>query len=83
MMEIEKYSQSEGTIMNEPTLESLAQRIDALERELRMHRATETKKDWRRVVGIAGDSELMREIDDEGRRIREAEREDARREPTA
>ena len=69
--------------MNEPTLESLAQRVDALERELRMQRATETKKDWRRVVGTAGDSELMRESDDERRRIREAEREDARREPTA
>ena len=68
--------------MNEPTLESLAQRVDALERELKT-RATESKKDWRRVVGIAGDSELMRQIDDEGRRIRETEREDARREPTA
>ena len=69
--------------MNEPTLESLAQRVDALERELRIQRATETKKDWRRVVGIAGDSELMRQIDDEGRRIREAEREEARRESNA
>jgi hypothetical protein len=69
-----------GTAMNEPTLESLAQRVDALERELRIQRATETKKDWRRVVGIAGDSELMRQIDDEGQRIREAERGEARRE---
>ena len=69
--------------MNELTLESLARRVDALERELRTQRATESKKDWRRVVGIAGDSELMRQIDDEGRRIREAEREEAQREPTA
>ena len=69
--------------MNEPTLESLAQRVDALERELKTQRATESEKDWRRVVGIAGDSELMRQIDDEGRRILEAEREEARREPTA
>ena len=69
--------------MNEPTLESLAQRVDALERELRIQRGQETKKDWRRVVGIAGDSELMRQIDDEGRKIREAEREDARQESTA
>ena len=69
--------------MNEPTLESLARRIDALERELRIQRSTESNKDWRRVVGIAGDSELMHQIDDEGRRIREAEREEARREPTA
>ena len=69
--------------MNEPTLESLTQRVAALERELKTQRAPETKRDWRRVVGIAGDSELMRQIDDEGRKIREAEREDARREPTA
>ena len=69
--------------MNEPTLESLAQRIDALERELRTQRSTESNKDWRRVVGIAGDSDGMRQIDDEGRKIREAEREEARREPAA
>ena len=69
--------------MNEPTLESLAQRIDALERELRTQRSTESNKDWRRVVGIAGDSDWMRQIDDEGRKIREAEREVARREPAA
>ncbi len=69
--------------MNEPTLESLARRVDALERELRSQRALETKKDWRRVLGIAGDSELMRQIDDEGRKIRESEREDARQEPTS
>ena len=69
--------------MNEPTLESLAQRVDALERELRSQRAPGTKRDWRRVVGIAGDSELIRQSDDERRKIREAEREDARRDPTA
>ena len=69
--------------MNEPTLESLAQRIDAIERELRTQRSTESNKDWRRVVGIAGDSDWMRQIDDEGRKIREAEREEARREPAA
>ena len=37
------------------------------------------KKDWRRSLGIAGDSELMRQIDEEGRKIREADREAARR----
>lgn len=70
-------------MMNEPTLESLAQRVEALEREVGLQRSQEPTKDWRRVVGIAGDSEFMRQIDDEGRRIREAEREEARREPTA
>lgn len=69
--------------MNEPTLESLARRVKALERQLQTQGAAPAKKDWRRVVGIAGDSELMRQIDDEGRRIREAEREAARLEPTA
>ena len=69
--------------MNEPTLESLSQRIDALERELRTQRSTESHKDWRRVVGIAGDSDWMCHIDEEGRKIREAEREAARREPEA
>ena len=46
-----------------------------------IQRTTATTKDWRRVIGIAGDSELMRQIDAEGQRIREAEREEARREP--
>ena len=67
--------------MNEPTLESLAQRVEALEREVNLQRSQGPTKDWRRVVGIAGDSEFMRQIDDEGRKIREAEREEARREP--
>ena len=67
--------------MIEPTLESLAQRVDALEREVGLQRSKVPVKDWRRVVGIAGDSEFMRQIDEEGRKIREAEREEARREP--
>lgn len=59
--------------MAEPlTLESLANRVAALEEAL-LHK-TERKKDWRRSLGIAGDSELMRQIDEEGRRIREAAR---------
>lgn len=69
--------------MDETTLESLAKRVEALERQLRSQSAPAVKKDWRRVVGIAGDSELMRQIDDEGRHIREAEREAARLEPSA
>ena len=67
--------------MNEPTLESLSQRVEALEREVNLQRSQGPTKDWRRVGGIAGNSEFMGQIDDEGRKIREAEREEARREP--
>jgi hypothetical protein len=37
------------------------------------------RKDWRAVVGMFRDSEFMREVDDECLRMREAEREAARR----
>ena len=64
--------------MSEPiTLESLAHRVAALEAALLNKH--EPKKDWRRSLGIAGDSELMKQIDEEGRKIREADREAARR----
>ena len=69
--------------MNEPTLESLTQRVEALEREMGLQRLKVPAKDWRRVVGIAGDSKFMRQVDEEGRKIREAEREEARKEPMA
>ena len=36
-------------------------------------------KDWRKVVGMFGDSEFMREVDEECQRMREAERDAARR----
>lgn len=64
--------------MSELTLESLAARVDALEQELRGRNSSKPKKDWRSAVGIVGDSELMREIDAEGQKIREAERAAAR-----
>lgn len=64
--------------MAEPlTLESLANRVAALEEAL-LHK-TERKKDWRRSVGMFADSEFMRQVDEEGRKIREADREAARR----
>ncbi len=37
------------------------------------------RKDWRKTVGLFGDSEFMREVDEECARMREAEREAARR----
>ena len=37
-----------------------------------------SSKDWRKVVGMFGDSEFMRAVDEECQRMREAEREAAR-----
>jgi hypothetical protein len=65
--------------MNELTLESLAKRVEALERALLRKPALTRSKDWRRVVGMFGDSEFMRQVDEEGRKIREAERAEAQR----
>jgi hypothetical protein len=65
--------------MNEVTLESLARRVEALERALGLT----DKNAWQRVVGMFTGSEIMREIDEEGRKIRVAERAEARREPAA
>lgn len=60
------------------TLESLALRVEALERALAAKE--HPKKDWRRVVGMFQDSDFMREVDEECLRLREAERAAAREE---
>jgi hypothetical protein len=65
--------------MTELTLESLAKRVEALERALATEGAARRPKDWRRVIGMFRDSEFMREVDEECHRMREAEREAARR----
>jgi hypothetical protein len=65
--------------MNEVTLESLARRVEALERALSFSLKPPRQKDWRRVVGMFGDSEFMKQVDAEGKAIREAERAEARR----
>ena len=64
--------------MNELTLESLAKRVEALERALRGNGPSRRPKDWRRVVGMFQDSDFMREVDEECLRMREMEREAAR-----
>jgi hypothetical protein len=66
--------------MNELSLESLAKRVEALENALAADRPDRPSKDWRRVVGMFRESEFMRKVDEECGRIREAEREEARRE---
>jgi hypothetical protein len=61
------------------TLESLARRIEALERALNHQVRPVRQKDWRRVVGMFGDSEFMKQVDAAGQAIREAERAEAQR----
>jgi hypothetical protein len=67
--------------MAQLTLESLAKRVEALETAL----ATKdgARKDWRKVIGMFGDSDFMREVDEECQRMREAEREAARHEESS
>ena len=65
--------------MNELTLESLANRVEALERALGVPAPGPKTKDWRKVVGMFHDSDFMRQVDEECARTREAEREAARR----
>jgi hypothetical protein len=69
----------EETAMNDLTLESLAKRVEALEKVIATKEPEPSRKDWRRVVGMFRDSEFMRKVDEECLRIREAEREAARR----
>jgi len=65
--------------MTELTLEALAARLEAVEKELAEYRAERArKKDWRRVVGISEDNEFTRLMQTEIEAIREAERKAAR-----
>jgi hypothetical protein len=66
--------------MTELTLESLAKRVEVLERALASRVPGRSTKDWRKVIGMFHDSEFMRAVDEECLRMREAEREAARRE---
>ena len=65
--------------MNDLTLESLARRVEALEKVIETNGPDPSRKDWRKAIGMFGDSEFMREVDEECLRMREAEREAARR----
>lgn len=66
--------------MSKPTLE---QRVAALEQQVaELKTAVETgerPKDWRRTIGMFAGDEMMKEIFDEALKIREADREKARR----
>jgi hypothetical protein len=69
--------------MTEITLESLARRVEALERALDLKPPLTDKNAWRGVVGMFAGSDFMREVDEEGRKIREAERAQAQEGPAA
>ncbi len=65
--------------MNDLTLESFAKRVEVLERVIETNGPAQSRKDWRKVIGMFRDSEFMRDVDEERLRMREAEREAARR----
>ena len=61
--------------MSRPTLE---ERVAALERQvgalLANHAETESAKNWRRTRGAFTGDDLMKQVFEEGRKIRDAER---------
>ncbi len=67
--------------MAELTLESLARRLDEIERRLN-EKETSGAKDWRLVAGMFTGREFSKIVDEEGRKIREADREQARKDFT-
>ena len=66
------------------TLESLAERVAVIEKILAEMRQAESRsssfKDWRRTIGMFAGDEVMKEIFEAGRQIREADREECNRE---
>lgn len=60
---------------------TLEERVAALEETvallLSQSDSVVAKKDWRSTLGMFADDPIMKEIDEEGRRIREADRQQA------
>ena len=60
---------------------TLEERVDTLEKQVAelMQRimAPPPEKDWRSTIGMFANDPVMKEIQEEGRKIREAERQDA------
>jgi len=78
-MHPKQYSLTTLNKLNRTTLESLAKRVEVLEKVIATKGPDQSRKDWRRVVGMFRDSEFMHKVDEECMRVREAEREAARR----
>jgi hypothetical protein len=67
--------------MTELTLEALARRVEALERAVRLQPQVSGRDDWQQVIGMFAGSDFMRRVDEEGCKIREAERAQAGSDP--
>ena len=65
------------------TLEALARRVEALERALRIQPSPPADDAWERVLGMFAGSDFMKQVDEEGRKIREAERAQAQQDSAA
>jgi hypothetical protein len=65
--------------VSELTLESLARRLEDVERRLNEKEARGAK-DWRMAAGMFTGREFSKVVDEEGQKIREADREEAREE---
>ena len=65
--------------MSDLTLEGLARRLEEVERRLDAKEAS-SAKDWRKAAGMFTGREFSKIVDEEGRKIREADREEARQE---
>jgi phage shock protein A len=66
--------------MSQTTLE---ERVANLEQQVAQllagSRSADAKKDWRKTIGMFSGDAAMKEIQEEGRKIREADREQAKR----
>jgi hypothetical protein len=66
--------------MSQITLEALSERVDALEKAVAEMRQTKPAasrfKDWRKAAGMFAENELMKQIDELGRQVREADRQE-------
>ena len=62
---------------------TLEERVDTLEKQvaelMKRIMAPPPEKDWRSTIGMFANDPVMKQIQEEGRKIREAEREEARR----
>jgi hypothetical protein len=65
------------------TTQTLEERVAALERTVTQlvarTSADNGRKDWRSTIGMFTNDPIMKQIDEEGRRIREADRAQSRR----
>lgn len=63
---------SEGSL--EDRVAALEEQVERLSRRLLPGQKEPPPKDWRRTIGMFAGDEVMKEIDEEGKRIREEDR---------